>query len=358
MRIIIFAGGVGTRLWPLSRKKLPKQFIKIFEGKSTLQLAIERIEETFGIRNIYISTNENYISLVKEQVPQIPVSNVVGEPIKRNLAAAIGYNFIRLRKEGYQGSVAILWADHLMKNVPGFLAVLKEGEALVKENPDRFVLIGERPRYPENNLGWIHLGDKRSDDSYEFLEWVYKPSVEKCSEIFESGEWVWNPGYFVVDLNYVLSLYEELMPEMYKKLVEIYRAIGTVEENEVLGNIYPTLESISFDKAILEKLPSERAVVLKTDMGWADPGTLYALKEALVGDDGKNLSTGITYEMNTRDSVVINEDEDKLLATIGLKNMVVVNTKDALLVVHKDDVINISDLVKELEKDRDLSKFI
>jgi len=358
MKVIIFAGGAGTRLWPLSRKKLPKQFKKIFEGKSTLQLAVERIEKTFGIHNIFISTNDNYIPLVKEQIPQIPTSNMIGEPAKRNLAAAIGYNFILLRKKGYQGSVAILWADHLMKNVPSFLEVLKKGEALINENPNRFILIGEKPRYPENNLGWIHLGDKRSDNSYEFIEWIYRPSVKKCLEIFESGEWVWNPGYFVVDLNYVLRLYEELMPKMYKSLVEISKSVGTVEENKVLGNIYPTLKSVSFDKAILEKLPPERAVVLKTNMGWADPGTLYALKEALVGSSGKNLSRGITYERNTKDSVVINEEKNKLLATIGLENMIVVNTEDALLVVHKDDVTHISALIEELEKDKSLKKFI
>jgi len=131
MKVIIFAGGSGTRLWPLSRKKLPKQFKKIFGGKSTLQLAVERIEKTFGIHNIFISTNDNYIPLVKEQIPQIPTSNMVGEPAKRNLAAAIGYNFILLRKKGYQGPVAILWADHLMKNVPSFLEVLKKGKALI-----------------------------------------------------------------------------------------------------------------------------------------------------------------------------------------------------------------------------------
>lgn len=358
MKIVIFAGGAGTRLWPLSRKKLPKQFKKIFDGKSTLQMAVERIEKTFGTNNIYISTNEGYVSLVKDQVPQVPASNIVGEPVKRDLAAAIGYNFIRLRKKGYHGPVAILWADHLMKNVSDFIDVLRKGELLINENPRRFVFIGERPRYAENNLGWIHLGGKNPDGSFIYKDWIYKPSVEKCNQMFASGEWVWNPGYFIVDLDFVLELYEEYQPKMYSKLREIEEAVGTVDETEVLSEVYPDMEAIHFDNAIVEKVPSDQAVVLKTDMGWADPGTLYALKEALVGNNGKNLSKGITYEMNTSDSVVINEEKDKLLATIGLRDMIVVNTDDALLVLHKDDVVNISDLVKKLAEDDRLREYI
>jgi mannose-1-phosphate guanylyltransferase len=358
MKILIFAGGSGTRLWPLSRRNLPKQFRKMFNGKSTLQLAVERIEKTFGTNNIFISTNEKYISILKDQVPQIQNSNIVGEPVRRDLAPAIGYNFIRLKKMGYSGPVAILWADHLMENVANFLDVLKKGELLVSETPKRLVFIGEKPRYAENNLGWIHLGKELKEGSYEYKEWYYKPPLDKCKEMFASGEWVWNPGYFIVDLDNILSLYKEFVPQMYAGLEEIGKVVGTVKENEVLQKIYPELEAIDFDKAILEKVPSQQAVVLKTNMGWSDPGTLYALKEALVGNEGKNLSKGNTYESQTEDSVVINEDAEKLLVTLGLKNMLVINTKDVLLVVHKDDVINISGLVKELESQENYEKYI
>ena len=356
--MLIFAGGAGTRLWPLSRKELPKQFKKIFDGKSTIQLAIERIEKTFGTNNIYISTNENYVSIVKAQVPQINASNIIGEPCKRDLAAAIGYNFFRLSKKGYSGPVSILWADHLMENVQNFIEVLRKGELLVNEDPNRLVFVGETARYAENNLGWIHLGRKIKENAYEYKGWVYKPSVEECQKMFNSKEWVWNPGYFVVDLNFVLNLYQKFLPIMYSQLLEIEKALGTVDENRVLEKIYPTLEEESFDKAIIEKIELNQAIVLKTQMGWADPGTLYALKEAIVGNDGENYEKGLTYNVETKDSVVINEEKEKLLATIGLNNMVIVNTEDVLLVVHKDNVVKISDLVKQLEKDKKLKGFI
>jgi len=358
MKMLIFAGGAGTRLWPLSRKELPKQFKKIFDGKSTIQLAVERIEKTFGTNNIYISTNENYVSIVKAQVPQINASNIIGEPCKRDLAAAIGYNFIRLRKKGYSGPVSILWADHLMENVQNFIEVLRKGELLVNEDPNRLVFVGETARYAENNLGWIHLGRKIKENAYEYKGWVYKPSVKECQKMFNSKEWVWNPGYFVVDLNFVLNLYQKFLPIMYSQLLEIEKALGTVDENRVLEKIYPTLEEESFDKAIIEKIELNQAIVLKTQMGWADPGTLYALKEAIVGNDGENYEKGLTYNVETKDSVVINEEKEKLLATIGLNNMVIVNTEDVLLVVHKDNVVKISDLVKQLEKDKKLKGFI
>lgn len=349
MKFVIFAGGTGTRLWPLSRKKLPKQFKKIFNKKSTLQLAVERIKGKFDVSDIYISTNQAYVPLVKEQLPTLPDSHIVGEPEKRNVGPAVGYNLIRLRKEGYCGPVAILWADHLMDNVDNFVEVLKKGETLVKENPDRLVFIGERPRYPESNLGWIHVGAEIKKGEYEFKAWCYKPSLEKCNQMFASGQWYWNPGYFVVDLEFTLNLYETYVPEMYQQLVEIERALKTSEQEKTIERIYPQLDSIHFDR-IIEKVPPDQAVVLCTDLGWSDPGTFYAFKEVLAGSGRENATQGLTVELCTTDSLIINEEKEKLVATVGLDGMIVVNTPEVLLVVHKDDVSKVTELVKKMEK--------
>jgi len=358
MKILIFAGGVGTRLWPLSRKKHPKQFKAMFNGKSTIQLAVERVERSFGTHNIYISTNEEYISLAKSQLPQIPNSNIIGEPEKRDLAAAVGYNFIRLRKLGYKGPVAILWADHLMERPQSLVDVLKEGEDLVLENPKRMVFVGEKPRYAENNLGWIHLGKPLKENVYEFVEWHYRPDYDECVKMFESGEWKWNPGYFIVDLEFLLELYQKHAPEIYKGLVEIEKAIGTVDEADVLSKIYPTLESIHFDEAILEKIPASMAVVVETDMGWSDPGTLYALKEATIGKTEDNMIKGLARVHKTNDSLIINEDADKLVTVVGLQGAVIVNTKDAMIVTTKENVREVTELLKSITSEKDLEKYI
>lgn len=357
MKILIFAGGVGTRLWPLSRKKLPKQFKKMFDGKSTLQLAVDRVERTFGTHNIYISTNENYTGIVKEQLPQIPNANIVGEPTKRDLSAAIGYNFIRLRKIGYSGPIAILWSDHLMKKPENFVEALKKGESLLLEDKDRLVFIGEKARYPENNLGWIHLGKELEPGVAQFVEWHYRPPVEKCKQIFATGEWRWNPGYFIVDLGFTLDLYKKYLPEMYTQLEQVEESVGTLKETDVLNKVYPAMEAIHFDESILQKISPDQAVVVDTDMGWADPGTLYALKEALNGKGTENYTQGLVHNVDTEDSLVINEDSNKLVTTLGLSGVVVVNTTDAMIVTTKEKVKEITKLVTELEADKKLERF-
>jgi len=357
MKAIIFAGGAGTRLWPLSRKNSPKQFGKIFNGKSTLQLAVERINKLFSLQDVYISTNEQYVATVKEQLPKIPLNNIIAEPEKRDVAGAVGYNFVKLRKEGYTGPVAILWADHLIKKPAEFLWALKEGEKIVSRNPKQFAMIGEHPRYAENNLGWIKLGRKIKDKLYEFAAWKYRPEQSECKEMYLSREWIWNPGYWVVDLDFTLSLYEKYVPKMYQQLLVIEAALGTIKETRVLKKIYPQIEELHFDNAIMEKIPPSYAVVLTPKMGWSDPGTLYALKEALTEKTVDNLERGLVYNLDTKASLIINEEPNKILATIGLDELIVVNTTDAIVVVPKEQVGKVKELVKKMEASLKLKKY-
>jgi len=351
MEILIFAGGTGTRLWPLSRKNTPKQFGKDFNGKSTLQLTFERVEPAFGIENVYISTNERYVSLIKEQLPQVPAVNIVAEPEKRDLAPAVGYNLIRIKKAGCQGPVAIVWADHIMEKPQEFILALKNGERLVKKNPKQIVFLAEKPRYAQNNLGWIHVGEKIRNQLYQFQEWHYRPPLAKCGKMFESGEWYWNPGYFIVDLDLILNLYQKFMPKMFRQLEKIAESIGTTRESAVLSKIYPTLESISFDDAIIEKVGPEQAVVQMVDMGWSDPGTLYALKEALEPSLDENLTRGKVYSLDSKDCLIYNDEKNKLVTVVGLEGYIIINSEDTLLVVNKSDVPRIKELVKKLGKD-------
>lgn len=361
MKIIIFAGGTGTRFWPLSRKKFPKHFKKIFNGekrqKSTLQLAVDRVEKTFGSDNIYISTNEKYVSLVKEQLPQISTTNIIAEPLKRDVGPAVGFALINLRKLGYRGPVALLWADHLIANVDEFINALKTGRDIVYKTPGKVVMISEEPRYPENNLGWINIGRCLSDNIYEFKGWKYRPKLEECVKMFESHIWKWNPGYFVGDVDNLLSLYQSYQPDMYKLLAKIEKSIGTSEESSILHKLYPKLEAIHFDNAIAEKISPGEAVVICVNMHWSDPGTLYALKEGLLGKTTQNLEKGRVFTLKTSDSVVINEDKNKLIATYGLDGIVVVNTADAMIVIHKDKVSQMTELVESLEKSKDFAVF-
>ncbi|MFZ2664503.1 MAG: sugar phosphate nucleotidyltransferase, partial [Patescibacteria group bacterium] len=247
---------------------------------------------------------------------------------------------------------AILWADHLVKNEDKFVEVLKKGESLIKKNPNRLIFVGIKPRFANNNFGWIHTGKTIEPGAYKFLEWKYKPEMNKCIEMFKSKEWLWNSGYFIMDLDFALSLYEKLQPVMYKDLQKIEKSIGTKRELNALKKIYPTLEKIHFDNAIAEKISTDQAVVVKADLGeWSDPGTLYALKEALIKKKKDNLVIGNVFSLETKDSLLINEERSKLLTTVGLDGFIIVNTKDVLLVVPKDKVREVSDLIKGIESD-------
>lgn len=342
MHIIIFAGGTGTRLWPLSRRNSPKQFEKIKDGKSTLQLCLERIHP-LGLENVYISTNEQYVNHVREQAPELPVDHIFSEPAKRDLAAAVGLTLMRLKKRGFQGPVALLWSDHFMDRPAEFVAVLKKAEQMVLENPNHFVFLGEKPRFANHNLGWIHVGEKLDSDSYRYLGWRYRPDKKDCDAMFASGDWLWNPGYFIFDLDFVLNLYQKLQPEMYKALYEM------AGDEELVRAEYPKLPVLHFDTAIVEKIDPALAVVLAVDLGWSDPGTLYALKEALVRSEEDNCLTGNVIDTDSKDCLVHNEEEHKLVATVGLRGIVIVNTKDALLVCHKDAVPDIKALLYKIE---------
>ncbi len=340
MKLIIFAGGVGSRLWPLSRRNYPKQFDKIFNNKSTLQLAVSRIAPVFGYHNIYIQTSQAYKSQVAKQIPSLPKQNIIIEPERRNLAPAVCLSAINLSRQDYQGPLAILWADHLMQHTSNFIQALQDAASLIEQNGERFVFMAERPRFANNNLGWINVGRKlgtvHKTDFFKFAGWKYKPQTEECNKMFKSGKFFWNPGYFITSVNFLLDKYMQLASDIY---------------NAVKSNQYQQAPKQSFDRAIIEHLEHREAVVLKTNLGWADPGTLYALKEALADASSVNVTQGQVFNLDTHDSLLYNLEQDKLLTTIGLSGMVVVNTKDAILVVHKDKVKQVTELVNKLEKE-------
>ncbi len=323
----------------------------MFGGKSTFQLAIERVAPTFGIENIIISTTKAYRKYITDQVPELPLTNIIEEPEKRDLGPAVGLNLIHLKKLGYSGPVALLWADHLMNNERAFIKSLKTADKICTKNPQKVVLISEKPRFPNNNLGWIHFGPKDRSGSYEFVGFKYKPEFTACEDMFASGEWDWNPGYMVYDVDHALSLFKTFAPKVYSSLMKISEAIGTVREAKVLNDIYPKIPQIHHDHVIPENLHSDDAIVVRCDMGWSDPGTLYALKEALTKKESDNLEIGTVKTMDSRDVLVVNEEKKKLLATVGLSGMVVVNTKDVLLVVPKTEILKVTDFVNKLADD-------
>jgi len=342
MNIIIFAGGAGTRLWPISRKNSPKQFEKLQGDTSTLQLAYNRVAH-YGVDNIFVSTNKNYKDLVLGQLPQIKEKNIFTEPARRDLGAAVLLTLLRLKRDGVTGTLGMLWSDHFMKNEAAFTDALLTAEILISQNPNRFVFLAEQPRFANHNLGWIHVGDQIEDTSYQFKGWKYRPELKDCNNMFKSGEWFWNPGYFIFDIEFVLELYK-------KHQLALYDQLSSMMENEdLLEKNYETLPKISFDEAVVEHIDQDQAVVLKVQMGWSDPGTLYALKEVISQSKEQNATKGNVSLYETEDCLVYNEEDTKIVTTIGLDGMLVINTKDGLLVCHKDDSHKVKELLAQME---------
>lgn len=355
MKIIIFAGGSGRRLWPISRQKSPKQFEQIIGDQSTLQLAVARVRDTYGADNIFVSTNEKYADIVRGQLPEIPPEQIIGEPARRDLAAAVGLALAHLSHHTSDADepVAILWGDNYMDQVDNFRAVLQAAETLLIQKQANILFIGETPRFANENLGWIGLGAEKGRldgrPYYGFESLTYRPPLAECRHMFAEGTHVWNTGYFVTTIGFVQSLYQQQQPQMWAQLTQIQAAIGRDTYQETLQTVYPQLDVMSFDDAILQYIPAEEALVLHSEMGWSDPGTLYALKEAINPDPATSVTKGLVQLAETQDCLVYNYEPDKLVAVIGLDGVIVVNTGDALLVVHKDKIPLVKKLVDGLE---------
>lgn len=349
MRIVIFAGGVGTRMWPLSRKSTPKQFEKIVGDKSTLQLAVERVRPEVDYRNIYISTGAQYVETVRTQLPELPPENVIGEPEMRDVGPAVGYLMSILAKNDPWMPVAILWSDHLVEHVDRFKAALSAGAEYIENNRNVFVFIGQKARFPNQNLGWIEHSDKITEinqiELHKFVSWHYRPDLETAEKYYQSPNYSWNPGYFILAPQFVLDQYKTHAPEMYAGLIKLQQSYGKPDHQKILTEIYPKLEKISFDDAVVTKTEPEKAVVLTTDLGWSDIGTWEALKEALQKTPTENIINGNVATYETNNTVVYNFT-DQLVSTIGLENMVVVATPDVIMVAPQAKIPQIKKLLE------------
>ena len=351
MKAIIFAGGVGTRLWPLSRKKSPKQFEKIISEKSTLQLAVNRLRPDFGWSDIYISTGKNYLELVQSQLSKTPPKNVIGEPVMRDVGPAVGLITSILMRSSPDEPMAILWSDHFVKNENLFRKVLLTAGSYIQKNPDKIIFVAQKPRFASENLGWIDYGKKMTTingvDFHALIDFQYRPDPPTAKKYFESGHHAWNLGYFVTTPRNLWKQYERFVPNLYKGLSRISDSWQTVHYEDTLNTIYPTLEKISFDNAILEKLDASQGMVISENIEWSDIGAWEALKEALEDTEDKNVTQGKVMLNDTHDTLIYNYT-GQTVVSIDLDEMLVINTNDVLLVCKKSSVPKIKKFVESL----------
>lgn len=346
---IIMAGGGGTRFWPLSREKLPKQLLNLTGNGLMINETIERIEPVISTENIFIVTNGKQMELMESSVGlSIAKDHILSEPMARNTAACIGYAAFEILKKYGDGIMCIFPADHYIKNTDKFNEVLKEAIYEAETN-DTLVTIGIKPTFSSTGYGYIRYDEQSTDTVKDVLEFIEKPNLEKAKKYLESGNYVWNSGMFVWKASTILENYKRFLPKVYNNLEIISKSMNTPSEKETIEKIYPSIPSISIDYGVMER--SDDVKVLTGDFGWNDVGSWDTLGLLYDMDENGNVIKG--EQINLETTNCISYSNDRLIATIGVNNLIIVETEDAILVCDKDkaqDVKKVVDMLKDSGK--------
>jgi mannose-1-phosphate guanylyltransferase len=346
---VIMAGGKGERFWPKSRKSLPKQFLSLTDdGKTMIQLTVERLKNLVDINDIYIVTNRDYKKLVLQQIDGIPEENILLEPIAKNTAPCIGPAAIHVKKKYEDAVMIVLPSDHLIKYNEIYVDTLKNAVEVAKEG-DNLITLGITPSYPETGYGYINferdeINIKRTN-VYRVKRFVEKPNLETAKEYLSSGRYLWNSGMFVWKVSTILDNFAELLPEVYEGLNKIYETIGTDYEDIILKQQFSDFKSESIDYGIMER--ASNIYTIPGSFGWDDVGSWLALERINKTNDDGNIIRGNVITINSKNSII--QGQGKLIAAIGMENLIVVDTDDALLIASKDSSQEVKKVIENLK---------
>lgn len=337
------AGGRGERFWPRSRRQQPKQFLSLTgDGKTMIQQAVERILPIVALEDIYIVTNRDYKELVTEQIPGLPVENILCEPMGKNTAPCIGLGAVHILSKEEDAVMVVLPSDHLIKYNRMFLDVLKTAGQIAKE-AENLVTIGITPDYPETGYGYIKFNSQNSIGSaYAVDRFVEKPNLETAKEYIASEEYLWNSGMFVWKASTIMKNLENYLPELFQGLIQIKNAIGTSDYPEVLEKEYSNFLSESIDYGIMEQ--AQHIYIVPGTFGWDDVGSWLAVERIRKSNEYGNVVSGNSITIDTKDCII--ECSEKLIATVGLEGLIIVDSEDATLICNKK---NSNDIKKVLD---------
>jgi mannose-1-phosphate guanylyltransferase len=348
---LFLAGGGGTRLWPMSRQNLPKQLLPLVGDKSMFQMSIERILPLFPPERIYVATGQAYADEMRKEAPEIPAENFIAEPYGRDNAAAAGLALSVIEKRHPGATVAMLTADHHIAKVDVFRDVLTKAYDIAQQG--YIVTLGISPSFPATGFGYIQQGEKLGTFNgfayHTATRFTEKPDVVKATGFIASGRYSWNSGMFIWKVSQAVSEFERQQPELHRLLNEIQPAIDTPAFEEKLNEIWGQMPKKSIDFAIMEG--AQKMAVIPVDIGWSDVGTWASLYDVLPQDKFGNCSKGKLAEnrviLDTHNTMVLS---DRLIVTIGVHDVIVVETEDVLFVCHKDRTQDVKEIVMYLRE--------
>jgi mannose-1-phosphate guanylyltransferase len=347
MKFLILAGGVGSRLWPLSTKEKPKQFQSFIGQETLLQQAYNRLNFT-DKDNIFVATNHEYEDLVRDQLPNLKQHQIILEPTLRDTGPSMAFAMKYLQSLfGDEETVSIIYADQLIKETAEFQKKLVYGHKLAQEE-DKFAIIQVKAKYPNPNLGYVKIGSQlknHQDDDievYELDHFTEKPDLETAKKFVDSFKYLWNTGFYIWKTGVFLKAIEEHAPEIHTVLEEI----------QDFGNCldcYQKFPKISLDYALMEKIDPKQVLIVPAELGWSDIGTWNTLYDELTLNSESNLTEGQVHHLETTNSIVINKDSTKKVVLINVDNLVVINTPTEVLICHKSEDQRIKEILAQFK---------
>jgi mannose-1-phosphate guanylyltransferase len=346
---VIMAGGIGSRFWPMSRQNFPKQFLDILHtGKTLIQSTFERLTDFIQPENIYVVTSHEYLSICAEQLPRIPPENILGEPSRKNTAPCIAYISFKLMQKDPKASLIVAPADHMILDRIAFKKVCLEALSFVNKH-NALVTLGITPLHPNTGYGYIQREPQSvTDNVYKVKTFTEKPNLELARTFLASGDFLWNAGIFVWQVKNVIKAFENFLPEMYDVFVAEKDAFNTPAEKKALEHIYPLCTSISIDFGIMEK--ANNVYVIPASFGWSDLGTWNSAYDNLEKDYLGNAIAGENVMVIDAQDCIIHSGNNKLLVLQGMKDFIIVDTSDVLLICKRDKEQEIKDYVAEVRR--------
>jgi len=343
------AGGIGSRFWPMSKTLFPKQFIDILgTGETLIQQTFNRLKKICPKENIYIVTNENYKNLVIEQLKEITEEQIICEPNRRNTAPCIAYANFKIANKNKNANIIVAPADHLILKEDEFCRVMNVALDFTSKN-DCLLTLGIKPTRPDTGYGYIQFIEDNNEDNEikKVKTFTEKPDKDLALKFLESGDFSWNSGMFVWNLKSIQNAYSKLLPNIYNAFEEGIPIYNTSKEYKFIQSIYASCKNISIDYGIMEK--SSNVYVISADIGWSDLGTWGSIYTHLPLDENKNAIIGKNVMMYDAKGNIVNVPDSKLVVLQGLKNYIVVEANNILLVCKKEDEQKIKQIVTDIK---------